>query len=58
MRLTGYPAEAYYNRGIAHGAKGELDKAIEDFTEAIHHQPDYAEVYLGRGTVYAIERKI
>ena len=30
---------AYYNRGIAYGNKGELDKAIADFTEAIRLDP-------------------
>ncbi len=33
MRLTGQPAEAYYHRGNAYGMKGEIDKAIEDFTK-------------------------
>ena len=37
--------------------KGEVDKAIDDFTEAIQYEPDYAEAYYNRGNAYAIKRE-
>ena len=42
-------AETYYNRGLAHSKKGELDKAIADYTKAIELKPDYADAYYNRG---------
>ena len=46
-------AEAYYNRGTVLGKKGEYDKAIEDFTNAIKLKPDYAEAYNNRGNAWS-----
>ncbi len=45
-------AEAYHNRGLAHYHQGELDKAIEDYTEAIRINPEYANAYYNRGVAY------
>ena len=45
-------AEAYYNRGVAYGIKGDFDHAIEDLTEAIALRPDFAEAYNNRGVAY------
>ena len=42
----------YYNRGLAYGDKGEHDKAITDFTEAIRLDPKYAQAYHNRGVAY------
>ena len=42
-------AETYYNRGLAHGKKGELELAIADYTKAIELKPDYADAYYNRG---------
>lgn len=42
-------AETYYIRGLAHSKKGELDKAIENYTKAIELKPDYADAYYNRG---------
>jgi hypothetical protein len=36
-------------RGGARIKKGDLDGAIEDYTERIRLKPDYADAYLGRG---------
>jgi tetratricopeptide (TPR) repeat protein len=41
----------YYNRGVAKGAKGDLDGAIADYSKAIELKPDYAEPYNNRGIV-------
>jgi tetratricopeptide (TPR) repeat protein len=46
-------ALAYSSRGNAYLAKGDLDRAIVDFTEAIRLDPKYAEAYYNRGTAYA-----
>jgi tetratricopeptide (TPR) repeat protein len=43
---------AYYNRGDAYGLKGDLDRAILDYTKAIELNPNYAPAYNGRGRAY------
>ena len=48
-------ADTYYQRGLVHAEKGELDKTIADYTEAIALKPDYAEVYYQRGFTYRIK---
>jgi tetratricopeptide (TPR) repeat protein len=42
-------ARAYFNRGIAHKAKGDLDRAIADYTEAIRLDPKSDAAYHNRG---------
>ena len=42
-------AKTYYNRGLAHAKKGEVELAIKDYTQAIALKPDYAEAYYNRG---------
>jgi Flp pilus assembly protein TadD len=37
---------------MAYGKKGDLDKAIADYTEAIRLRPQYAKAYYNRGTAY------
>jgi tetratricopeptide (TPR) repeat protein len=44
---------AYYNRGNAYNGKGNYDKAIVDFTQAINLDPNYAAAYYNRGLAYA-----
>jgi tetratricopeptide (TPR) repeat protein len=39
-------------RGVAYKAKGDLDHAIADYTEAIRRDPDYATAYNSRGIAY------
>jgi tetratricopeptide (TPR) repeat protein len=41
-----------FNRGMAYGNKGEFDKAIADFTEAIQLDPKLAQAYNNRGVAY------
>ena len=48
-------AIAYMNRGVAYHLKGDYDRAIIDFDQAISLDPKYASSYNGRG--YAYTRK-
>jgi lipoprotein NlpI len=45
-------AAAYNNRGIAYGAKGDQDRAIQDYNEAIRLNPNDAVAYNNRGNAY------
>ncbi len=45
-------ADTYYNRGLAHSKKGEVELAIEDYTKAIELKPDFAEAYYYRGGAF------
>lgn len=42
-------AAAYNNRGLAHRSNGQLDQAIEDYSEAIRLKPDYYVAIGNRG---------
>ena len=42
-------AEFYYNRGIEYYNNGNIDLAIQDFSEAIRIKPDYVEAWTYRG---------
>src|SRR5215470_3615918 len=46
-------SKLYNNRGAAFGRKGQPDRAIEDFDEAIRLNPDFAEAFFNRGIAYA-----
>jgi tetratricopeptide (TPR) repeat protein len=43
---------AYHNRGEAYELRGEVDRAISDYTKAIVLDPNYAPAYNGRGRAY------
>ena len=45
-------APAYLQRGDTFADRHEYDRAIADYTQAIHLQPDYAEAYNNRGYAY------
>lgn len=45
-------AVIYNNRGIAYWSKGDLDKAISSYDEAIRIQPNYVEAYHNRAMAY------
>ena len=42
-----------HSRGTAYWIKGQLDRAIADYTQAIRLDPEYAEAYHNRGQAYA-----
>jgi len=46
---VGQTANAFVNRGTLHLARGENDKAINDFTQAIKADPSLAAAYNDRG---------
>ena len=45
-------AAIHNNRGVAYAEKGDYDRAIEGYTEAIQLNPDYVYAYYNRGSVY------
>ena len=53
ISLNSELAEAYYNRGVAYGNKGEFDLEIQDYTTAIDLNPEHANAYNNRGVAYS-----
>ena len=52
-RFTGRNlAVAFTNRGLAYKRKGQWDRAIADFSEAIRLNPDFATAFNNRGNIY------
>ena len=47
-----------YNRGVAYGAKGDFDKAIADYTEAVRLSPGFPDACDRRGKTYAAKGKL
>ena len=45
-------ASAYFNRGVAYGYKGDFDRAVRDFDQAIKINPSY-EAFYSRGLTYS-----
>jgi Flp pilus assembly protein TadD len=52
IRLDKEDARAYYNRGLARSNKGDFERAIADFDQAIKLAPRDAEAYAGRANAY------
>ena len=50
--MNPHDGDAYYNRGLTYGKKGEISRALADYTKAIDLNPNYAEVYYNRGNSY------
>src|SRR5919199_4796448 len=46
-------AVTFYNRGNAYRYKGDTERAIADYSEAIRLKPDYALAFYNRGDAYA-----
>src|SRR5712692_6754106 len=49
-------AIVFNNRGDAHYGKGEYDRAVADYNEAIWLDPKYATAYGNRGNSYRLKR--
>ena len=49
---TKYRAAAYYNRGVLYRDKGDHDRAIADYNEAIRLDPKFPQAYSNRGVAY------
>ena len=45
-------SRAYYARGIGYYSKGDMARAIADYTKAIEISPTYANAYSNRGGAY------
>ena len=52
IRRESGDAAAYNNRGVAYGEKGEVDRAIADYTKAIQINPKFADAYANRCRAY------
>jgi tetratricopeptide (TPR) repeat protein len=50
-------ATAFDNRGVAYRLKGEYDRALQDYEQAIRLNPSNANAYNNRGVVYRIKRE-
>ncbi len=48
-------ATAFDNRGVAYKLKGEYDRALPDYEEAIRLNPNSAKPYNNRGIIYRIK---
>jgi tetratricopeptide (TPR) repeat protein len=46
------PSQSYVDRGKAAYAQGQLDEAVQDFTDALSAQPLAAEAYMWRSVAY------
>ena len=46
---------AYFGRGNAHKDKGDHDRAIKDYSEAIRLDPKYEAADFNRGVVYSLK---
>jgi tetratricopeptide (TPR) repeat protein len=49
---TGNLSTIYNNRGTAYSSKGDHDRAIQDFNEAIQLNPNFERAYYDRGNAY------
>ncbi|MDE0020680.1 MAG: tetratricopeptide repeat protein [Candidatus Poribacteria bacterium] len=47
------PFDALYKRALLHAQNREHAEAIDAFTEALRHAPEYADAYVRRGMCYA-----
>ena len=55
IKLNGNNALAFNDRGLAYGAKGDLDRAIKDFDQAIAIDTKSAPSYTNRGVAYSVQ---
>jgi tetratricopeptide (TPR) repeat protein len=45
-------AERHYKRGVRNMLKGRSDKAVEEFSKAIHYNPQYSQAFFQLASVY------
>src|SRR6478609_5042777 len=50
---AGRPSTNYNNRGFVYWRKGDTDRAIADYTEAIRLDPKFAVAYANRGLAHS-----
>ena len=48
-------AKAFYDRGLAFAHKGDYDRAIQDYDEALRLTPIFADAFYSRGAAHANE---
>jgi tetratricopeptide (TPR) repeat protein len=48
-------ATAFDNRGVAYKLKGQYDRALQDYEQAIRLNPSNANAYNNRGIIYRIK---
>jgi len=48
-------AMAFNNRGVVYKFKGEYDRALDDYNQAILLNPSYANAYNNRGVIYRLK---
>ena len=46
-------ARAFFNRGRAYADRGQYDRALRDFDQAVRIDPNYADAYNSRGVAYS-----
>jgi len=52
LRMDHDDANAYFNRGLAYRALGQLDQALADYDMALRYAPDTAKIYYDRGKIH------
>jgi tetratricopeptide (TPR) repeat protein len=58
QETPGNLAQAFYNRGFAYVNKEQLDRAIEDFDQAIRINPNYALAFVSRARAYFVKGSV
>ena len=48
-------AQIHYNRGVEYSEKGDIDRTVADYDEAIRLDPQFVEAFVNRGLSYESE---
>ena len=57
LEINPSDADAWYERGVLRGAKGDLDGALGDFAKVIELNPRHARAYANRGMIMLLRRQ-